>query len=50
MATFDDATVGTSTGGTTPDFRASKKSQPAVRASSLVTAMSKELVWPKPKP
>jgi phage-related protein len=32
MATFDDATVGTSTGGTTPDFRASKKSQPAVRA------------------
>jgi phage-related protein len=32
MATFDDATVGTSTGGTTPDFRASKKSEPAVRA------------------
>jgi phage-related protein len=32
MATFDDATVGTSTGGTTPDFRASKKSEPAVRS------------------
>lgn len=31
MATFDDATVGTSTGGTTPDFGASRKSQPVVR-------------------
>lgn len=31
MATFDDATVGTSTGGTTPDFGASRKSAPAVR-------------------
>lgn len=31
MATFDDATVGTSTGGTTPDFGALRKSQPAVR-------------------
>ena len=31
MATFNDATVGTSTGGTTPDFGASRKSQPNVR-------------------
>lgn len=31
MATFNDATVGTSTGGTTPDFGAARKSQPAVR-------------------
>jgi phage-related protein len=31
MATFDDATVGTSTGGTTPDFGSSRKSQPVVR-------------------
>lgn len=31
MATFDDTTVGTSTGGTTPDYGASRKSQPAVR-------------------
>jgi len=31
MATFNDATVGTSTGGTTPDFGSSRKSQPNVR-------------------
>jgi phage-related protein len=31
MATFDDATVGTSTNGTVPDFGLSKKSEPAVR-------------------
>lgn len=31
MATFDDATVGTSTGGTTPDFGASKGSEPSIR-------------------
>jgi len=31
MATFNDATVGTSTGGTTPDFGASKKSDPITR-------------------
>ena len=28
MATFNDSTVGTSTGGTTPDFGAVKKSEP----------------------
>ena len=31
MATFDDSTVGTSTGGTTPDFGSSRKSEPNVR-------------------
>lgn len=31
MATFNDGTVGTSTGGTTPDFGAARKSQPVVR-------------------
>lgn len=31
MATFDDSTVGTSTGGTTPDFGAVKKSEPKIR-------------------
>ena len=31
MATFNDATVGTSTGGTTPDFGAVRRSAPVVR-------------------
>lgn len=31
MATFNDATVGTSTGGTTPDFGAVRRSAPKVR-------------------
>lgn len=31
MATFDDATVGTTAGGTTPDFGAARSSQPRVR-------------------
>ena len=31
MATFNDGTVGTSTGGTTPDFGAQKRTQPNVR-------------------
>ena len=31
MATFNDPTVGTSTGGTTPDFGAVKKSNPKVK-------------------
>ena len=35
MATFNDATVGTSTGGTTPDFGAVKKSQPNVQVVKL---------------
>ena len=35
MATFNDATVGTSTGATTPDFRARRKSQPQVRSAKF---------------
>jgi len=35
MATFNDATVGTSAGGTTPDFGAQRKSQPAVRIAKF---------------
>jgi phage-related protein len=35
MATFDDGTVGTSTGGTTPDFGAQRKSQPVVRSAKF---------------
>lgn len=31
MAIFNDATVGTSTGGTTPDFGAVRRSEPVVR-------------------
>ena len=31
MATFDDATVGTSSGGTTPDFGAVRRSAPVIR-------------------
>ena len=35
MATFNDATVGTSTGGTTPDFGATKNSEPKIRATKF---------------
>jgi phage-related protein len=35
MATFDDSTVGTSTGGTTPDFGAIRKSDPTIRAAQF---------------
>ena len=35
MATFDDATVGTSTNGTAPDFGLSKKSEPAIRTTKF---------------
>ena len=35
MATFDDSTVGTSTGGTTPDFGAIRKSDPNIRATQF---------------
>ena len=35
MATFDDSTVGTSTGATTPDFGARRKSQPNVRVTKF---------------
>ena len=35
MATFDDATVGTSTGATTPDFGARRKSEPRIRTAKF---------------
>jgi phage-related protein len=35
MATFNDTTVGTSTGGTTPDFSLNKKSEPRVRSTQF---------------
>lgn len=35
MATFDDATVGTSTNGTAPDFGLSKKSEPIIRTTKF---------------
>ena len=35
MATFNDATVGTSTGGTTPDFGATKNNEPRIRTTKF---------------
>ena len=35
MATFNDSTVGTGTGGTTPDFSAAQTSRPRTRVSQL---------------
>lgn len=35
MATFNDATVGTSTGGTTPDYDAIRSSAPKIRATQF---------------
>jgi len=43
MATFDDATVGTSTGGTTPDFSLNKKSEPRVRSIQYGDGYSQRL-------
>lgn len=45
MATFNDATVGTSTGGTTPDFGAQKKSQPAVRVVKFGDGYEQRLAY-----
>ena len=45
MATFDDATVGTSTGGTTPDFGASRKSQPIVRKMQFGDGYEQRLTY-----
>jgi phage-related protein len=44
MATFDDATVGTSTNGTVPDFGLSKKSEPAIRNVQFGDGYSQRLV------
>ena len=35
MATFDDSTVGTSTGGTTPDFKIRRTSNPKLRTAQF---------------
>ena len=45
MATFNDATVGTSTGGTTPDFGASRKSQPIVRTTQFGDGYSQRITY-----
>ena len=45
MATFNDATVGTSTGGTTPDFGASRKSAPVVRQVKFGDGYEQRLVY-----
>lgn len=45
MATFNDAGVGTSTGGTTPDFGAQKKSQPAVRVVKFGDGYEQRLAY-----
>ena len=43
MATFDDSTVGTSTGGTTPDFGALRKSRPNVRTVRFLDGYEQRL-------
>ena len=45
MATFNDATVGTSTGGTTPDFGAQKSSQPNVRVAQFGSGYSQRTTF-----
>ena len=45
MAIFNDATVGTSTGGTTPDFGAVRRSQPAVRKVQFGDGYEKRLTY-----
>jgi|TARA_R100000084_G_C4591472_1_gene118664 phage-related protein len=45
MATFDDATVGTSTGGTTPDFGAVRRSAPKVRRVQFGDGYEKRLTY-----
>ena len=45
MATFDDATVGTSTGGTTPDFAAQKSSRPNARIAQFGSGYSQRTTF-----
>ena len=45
MATFDDSTVGTSTGGTTPDFGAVRKSQPNTRTVQFGDGYQQRLLY-----
>tara|TARA_Y100001963_G_scaffold57334_1_gene80245 strand:- start:27 stop:398 length:372 start_codon:yes stop_codon:yes gene_type:complete len=43
MATFDDSTVGTSTGGTTPDFRMTRSSKPALTETKFQDGYSQRI-------
>lgn len=45
MATFNDATVGTSAGGTTPDFGAQKSSRPNVRIAQFGSGYSQRTTF-----
>lgn len=45
MATFDDIGVGTSSGGTTPDFGAQKKTQPTVRVVKFGDGYEQRLAY-----
>tara|TARA_R100000458_G_C8096076_1_gene124740 strand:+ start:181 stop:549 length:369 start_codon:yes stop_codon:yes gene_type:complete len=45
MATFNDSTVGTSTGGTTPDFGAKRDSRPKVKTVSFGDGYEQRLVF-----
>jgi len=45
MATFNDATVGTTTGGTTPDFGAQKASRPNVRIAQFGSGYSQRTTF-----
>ena len=45
MATFDDSTVGTSTGGTTPDFGAIRKSEPKTRIVQFGDGYQQRLLY-----
>lgn len=45
MATFDDATVGTSTGGTTPDYGSSRKNAPVVRTVQFGDGYQQRLTY-----
>jgi len=43
MATFDDSTVGTSTGGTTPDFKMNRSSRPQIRTTQFNDGYSQRI-------
>ena len=45
MATFNDATVGTTAGGTTPDFGAQKSSRPNVRIAQFGSGYSQRTTF-----
>ena len=45
MATFNDATVGTSTGGTTPDYRANRSSRPNIKVIRLGDGYEQRIVY-----